>query len=108
MNVHINPAERTTLTDIPSEFRSDIDKAADILKSAGCGECFIFGSISNKRADAKSDIDLAIRGLPPEKFFYVYGQLSMQIHRAIDLVDLDDGSRFSQKLQQREAMTRVF
>ena len=96
------------MPDIPDEFHTDINKAADILKLAGCGECYIFGSIADGRADDKSDIDLAIRGLPPEKFFYVYGQLSMQIGREIDLVDLDDGSRFSQKLQRREAMTRVF
>jgi predicted nucleotidyltransferase len=93
---------------IPSEIYSDISKAADILKSAGCGECYVFGSVAVGKSTEKSDIDLAIRGLPPEKFFYVYGQLSMQISRAIDLVDLDNGSRFSQKLQQREAMTRVF
>ena len=96
------------MPDIPSEFHADVIKAADILKSAGCGECYVFGSIADGRAGESSDIDLAVRGLPPEKFFYVYGQLSMQISRMIDLVDLDDGSRFSQKLQRREAMTRVF
>lgn len=96
------------MKDIPDIFLSDLNKAAGILKSAGCYECYIFGSISDGRASDNSDIDLAIRGIPPERFFYVYGQLSMQIRRAIDLVDLDDGSRFSQKLQRREAMTRVF
>ena len=95
------------MPDIPVDIHTDINKAADILKSAGCDECYIFGSISAGRANEQSDIDLAIRGLPPEKFFYVYGQLSMQISRAIDLVDLDDGTRFSQRLQRREAMTRV-
>jgi predicted nucleotidyltransferase len=93
---------------IPIVFQPDINKAVDILRSAGCDECYIFGSLSDGRADNESDIDLAVRGLPPEMFFYVYGQLSMQISRSIDLVDLDDGSRFSQKLQRREAMTRVF
>jgi len=93
---------------IPSSFISDINKAADILKSAGCDECYVFGSIADGKSNEKSDIDLAIRGLPPEKFFYVYGQISMQISRAIDLVDLDNGSRFSQKLKRRKAMMRVF
>jgi len=96
------------MPNISSAIQSDIDKAADILKSAGCIECYIFGSVSEGRADDKSDIDIAIRGLPPEKFFYVYGQLALHIRRAIDLVDLDDGTRFSQKLRRREAMTRVF
>ena len=93
---------------IPGAFQADVNKAADILKSAGCIECYLFGSLSDGRANDKSDIDLAVRGLPPEKFFYIYGQLSMQISRMIDLIDLDDGSRFSQRLQRREAMTRVF
>lgn len=93
---------------IPDVFLADINKAADILKSAGCHECYIFGSIAKERASEKSDIDFAVRGLPPEKFFYVYGQLSRQVGREIDLIDLDDGSRFSRKLQQREAMMRVF
>jgi len=99
---------RTIVPDITKELQSDIDKAAGILKSAGCVECYIFGSASDGRADEKSDIDIAIRGLPPDKFFYVYGQLALQISRAIDLVDLDDGTRFSQKLHRRETMTRVF
>jgi len=96
------------LSVIPAVFLSDVHKAAEILKSAGCNECYIFGSVSNGSANEKSDIDLAIRGLPPEKFFHVYGQLSLQIDRPIDLIDLDDGTRFSQRLQRKEAMTRVF
>ncbi len=93
---------------IPEPFKPDIDKAADILKAAGCFECYIFGSIAEGRSGDHSDIDLAVRGLPPERFFYISGQLSRHIRRPIDLVDLDDGSRFSLKLQRREAMMRVF
>jgi len=96
------------MVDIPREFSADVDKAAAILKSAGCNECYLFGSLSQGRADEKSDIDIAVRGLPPEMFFIVYGKLAMQINRSIDLVDLDNGSRFARKLQGREAMTRVF
>ena len=96
------------MPDICAEIQTDIDKAVNILKSAGCIECYIFGSVSKGQADEKSDIDIAVRGLPPERFFYVYGQLALQLSREIDLVDLDDGTRFSQKLCRREAMTRVF
>ena len=96
------------MLEIINEIQSDIIKAAEILKLAGCSECYIFGSVSKGQANDKSDIDIAVRGLPPEKFFYVYGQLSMLISRAIDLIDLDDGSRFSRKLLGREVMMRVF
>jgi predicted nucleotidyltransferase len=96
------------MQDTVIDIQSDIDKAAEILKSAGCTECYIFGSISKGQADVNSDIDIAVRGLPPEKFFFIYGQLALQISRVIDLVDLDDGTRFSQKLRRRGPMTRVF
>ena len=82
----------------------DIDKAAEVLKAAGCNECYVFGSVANGNEHDNSDIDLAIRGLPPEQFFYVYAQLPVKI----DLVDLDDGSRFSQRLLRMGAMRRVF
>jgi predicted nucleotidyltransferase len=93
---------------IPDIFHNDINKAAEILKAAGCIECYIFGSISDGRSDDQSDIDIAVRGLPPERFFYVYGQLARHVVRQVDLVDLDEDTRFSRKLQRREAMLRVF
>jgi predicted nucleotidyltransferase len=96
------------MTVIPETFQNDINKAAKILKAAGCIECYVFGSIFEGRSDEKSDIDIAVRGLPPEKFFYVYGQLARQVERLIDLVDLNEDTRFSKKLQRREAMLRVF
>ena len=90
--------------DASEALRCDLEKAAEILKSAGCSECYVFGSYADGRARENSDIDIAIRGLPPERFFYVYGQLP----GTVDLIDLDDGSRFSRRLLQRGAMRRVF
>ena len=98
----------TVMVAIPEPLQRAIDKAAEILKAAGCNECYIFGSISDGRSNERSDIDIAVRGIPPEKFFYVYGQLARQVEKPIDLVDLDEDSRFSRKLQRREAMIRVF
>jgi predicted nucleotidyltransferase len=89
---------------VPDTLQNDIDRAVDILKAAGCRECYIFGSIAAGSADENSDIDIAICGLPPERFFYVYGQMPAKI----DLIDLDDGSRFSRRLRRRGAMVRVF
>jgi predicted nucleotidyltransferase len=93
---------------IPDFFLPYINSAAQILKDAGCKECYIFGSIAQGCSTEKSDIDIAIRGLPPEKFFNVYGKIGRQVPVEIDLVDLDDGSRFSKKLETREEMIRVF
>ena len=89
---------------IPDALKCEVDIAVDILKAAGCRECYIFGSIADGVADENSDIDIAICGLPPERFFIVYGQMPGRI----DLIDLDDGSRFSSRLRRRGAMVRVF
>jgi len=88
----------------PEALQSDIDKAVKILEVAGCSECYIFGSVADGRVQEDSDIDIAVRGLPPELFFYVYARLPTKI----DLVDLDDGSRFSKRLLKQGAMIRVF
>ena len=88
----------------PEAIQSDIDRAVEILEAAGCSECYIFGSVADGRVQDDSDIDIAVRGLLPELFFYVYARLTIRI----ELVDLDDGSRFSKRLLQRGAMIRVF
>lgn len=92
------------MDNIPKSIKSSISQAADILKAAGCRECYIFGSVARGKVHAGSDIDLAIRGLPPEKFFSVYGLLPENI----DLVDLDEDSFFSRGLLRREVVKRVF
>ena len=92
------------MSTIPETLQHDIDKAADILKAAGCKECYVFGSVASGKVQDNSDIDMAIRGLAPDQFFYIYAQLPVRV----DLVDLDDGSRFSERLLRRGGMMRVF
>jgi len=41
-----------------------------------------------------SDIDIGIKGLPPEKFFRVYAQLDDNTSNEVDLVDFDESSSF--------------
>ena len=73
----------------------DIETAARILREAGATEVYVFGSAATGRADEHSDIDLAIRGLPPERFFPAMSQVTDAIHREIDLIDLDDDRDFA-------------
>ena len=47
-----------------------------------------------------SDIDLGIKGLPPEKFFKVYSKLYMNFETEIDLVDFDDNSEMFSLLER--------
>jgi len=50
-------------------FRKELDLAINILKEAGCREIFIFGSLATGEAKKNSEIDLAVRGCPPDMFF---------------------------------------
>jgi len=63
----------------------------EIIKA--CGEEFgvksvwLFGSAAEDDTKAK-DIDLAVEGLAPERFFDFYGRLFFELPKPVDLVDL--------------------
>jgi predicted nucleotidyltransferase len=75
---------------IPEKYREDVKKATNLLKNAGSKNVYLFGSMVTGKIRENSDIDIGIRGLPPEDFFRVYSQLYMNFDNDIDLVDFDD------------------
>ena len=74
---------------IPEHFQKDLDLAVKILKEVGCREIFIFGPLANGEATEASDLDLAVRGCPPNRFFRTLGILLSQLEHTPNLVDLD-------------------
>ena len=52
-------------------FRDDVESAVKFLKSVGCTEVYIFGSLCSDQIHSQSDIDIAVKGLRPEIFFSV-------------------------------------
>lgn len=48
---------------------------------------WLFGSAAKDDSKAR-DIDLAVEGLAPEKFFEFYGRLFFELSKPVDLVDL--------------------
>ncbi len=82
----------TNLDKLPSDYKEDIEKAARMLTDSGCKEVYIFGSLAEGRATETSDIDLAVRGCPPEKFYEIFGKLLLELKHSVDLVDLDNSS----------------
>ena len=48
---------------------------------------WLFGSAADD-LDGATDIDLAVEGLVPEKFFDFYGRLFLALPKPVDLVDL--------------------
>ena len=89
------------------ELRRDIEVAAQILKEAGATEVYVFGSAATGDMHPDSDIDLAIRGLPPEIFFRTMGKVTCAVSRPIDLVDLDDAKDFAEFLTREGELRRV-
>jgi len=95
------------LEGLPKDFQQDILSAVKILKEAGCGEIFLFGSLASGQYHADSDIDLAVKGLTPGKYFEVGGQLMILLKHPFHLIKLDDPqSRLAQEIQ-KEALIRV-
>lgn len=80
--------------DIPPDYRKDVETAASLLKKEGCRSVYLFGSLVTGNVHPHSDIDIGIKGLPPENFFRVYAQLDNNVTNDIDLIDFDENHKF--------------
>ena len=97
-----------TELNLPEKFTKDIQKAIDILKKEGCSEIFIFGSLVERKYNDESDIDIAIKGLPANKYFKVIGKLELELDTRFDIVDLDeDENSFVKLLKEKGDLIRV-
>jgi predicted nucleotidyltransferase len=84
------------LNNIPENYQKDIKKATNLLKNEGGKTVYLFGSMVTGKVHKNSDIDIGVKGLPPEKFFRAYSKLYMNLDNEIDLVDFDyDNQLFS-------------
>lgn len=92
---------------ISQDYQEDIDKAVKILKNEGCKVVFLFGSLVEGRFNEGSDIDLAIKGCPPGKFFRILGKLLLELNHTVDLIDLDKKSDFVQFIEREGILINV-
>ena len=95
------------LSGIDSTFRADLEIAIRFLLSKGCSEVYLFGSLGTGNARKGSDIDIAVRGIRPEEFFAIYGELLTQLRHQVDLVDLDLQAEFGRILSETGSLRRV-
>lgn len=84
-----------------------IKKAAEKLKAAGAREVYLFGSAARGTLEERSDIDLAVSGLPPEKFLQSMAQVEDIFRRPIDLVDLDEENPFTRYLKEENELQAI-
>jgi predicted nucleotidyltransferase len=105
-----NPADQVTCEKItikPDELQQAVEQAAAILKAAGADAVYLFGSTVEGPVRPDSDIDLAVAGLPPARFFQAMGQTMFVLPRSLDLVDLDVDTPFTRYLKQKGKLHRV-
>ena len=80
VNIHIMPLtkkEKDTITRVAREY--------------GAEKLWLFGSMLDPDPEAEpNDIDLAVEGVKPEKFYSFYGELLMRLDKSVDLVDMAD------------------
>ena len=86
---------------------NQLSKAADILKNAGCTEVYLFGSQATGQAHAGSDVDLGVRGLPPQIFFRMHSDLEDALNMPVDLVDFDFQKDFFELLQRLGELKKI-
>ena len=95
------------LQDFPIEIREDLVRGIDILKSGGCKEIYLFGSVAEGRSGPSSDIDFAVRGCPASRFFKLQGRLLVELTRSSDLIDLDADPALAAFLEHEAALVHV-
>jgi len=86
---------------IPEKYQEDIRKASGFLRNEGCESVFLFGSMVTGKTHANSDIDIGVKGLPPERFFKAYSKLYMNLDNDFHLVDFDFDADFFSMLERQ-------
>jgi predicted nucleotidyltransferase len=81
--------------------------AANLLRSMGASEVFLFGSATTGQVRSDSDVDLAVKNLPPRLYFSAVNKASDLLGRPVDLVDLDDDSPRVRHLLRSGELVRV-
>ncbi|GAF69103.1 unnamed protein product [marine sediment metagenome] len=83
---------------------SEQDKATivDIARRYDVRGVLLFGSSADPKREA-NDIDLAVEGIVPERFFGFYGDLLFDLSKPVDLIDLSNNTKFN-RLVYREGV----
>lgn len=91
----------------PNRIAPEVHAAAGILKALGAREVYLFGSRALGTDGPRSDMDLAVRGLPEPVFFRAVGEVLCRTGLEIDLVDLDDKGPLMDLLRDTGRFLRV-
>ncbi len=87
--------------------KKDLEKAAKILKEFGAKEVYLFGSQAVGNAGKYSDLDLAVSGIPPEKFYEAGGEVMFAVSLPVHIIDLDFPNDFTEYLRANGELRSV-
>ncbi len=75
---------------------SDRDKAtiAALAHRYGAGTVWLFGSSADRRRRGR-DLDLAVEGVAPARFFQFMGELMLALSQPVDVIALEKRSKLS-------------
>jgi uncharacterized protein len=73
----------------------DRTRIEEIAKRYDVDRVLLFGSSAADEGEAR-DIDLAVEGLAPSRFFSFYGELIFSLSKPVDLVDLSRKTKFTE------------
>jgi predicted nucleotidyltransferase len=94
-------------TRIPEPFRSDIEKAVEVLRSFGTKKIYLFGSLTSDLWHDGSDIDLAVSGMAPELYLRAYAMASRGLEHELDLIDIDHERPLGDFLMETDRLVRI-
>jgi predicted nucleotidyltransferase len=89
------------------DLKAKILKAAETLKEYGAKEVYLFGSAAAGTMREDSDVDLAVKGLPPEVFYSATGRAGRALKENLDVIDLDEDNPFTRYLKRENELVRV-
>jgi predicted nucleotidyltransferase len=87
--------------------REAVLSAANLLRSMGASQVFVFGSLVRGELRPDSDIDIAVSGLPANVYFSAVSRASDILGRPVDLLDLDDDTPLVRHLLGSGELVRV-
>lgn len=77
----------------------DLQSISEIASRYGVAMVLLFGSAADLDREAR-DIDLAVEGLDPARFFKFYGDLLFSLSKPVDVIDLSRDSKFTRLVRQ--------
>lgn len=67
----------------------ELAKIVSLSKEFGAEKVLLFGSCLED-VESAQDIDIAVKGVKPEKFFEMYGRILGEVDSEVDLIPLED------------------